>query len=71
MITKATSKSIDFCIRIFYIVLQKMLPVGEVWNSRVTKSSYEIDLNRMTSNFESLTQKCSYEFFFLVTDSSS
>ena len=29
----------------------------DVWNSRVTKSSYEIKLCKMTSNFEFLTPK--------------
>ena len=31
--------------------------IKEVWNSRVTKSSYEVKLSKMTSKFELLTQK--------------
>ena len=30
----------------------------EVWNSRVTKWSYETELRNMTSHFELLTRKC-------------
>ena len=29
----------------------------EVWNSRVTKSSYDTELRKMTSQFELLTRK--------------
>ena len=31
---------------------------NEVRNSRVTKSSYETELRKMTSHFELLTRKC-------------
>ena len=30
----------------------------EVWNSRVTKSSYDTELRKMTSHFELLTRNC-------------
>ena len=44
---------------------------NEVRNSRVTKSSYETELRRMTSYFELLTRKFLQEFFFRVTNSTS
>ena len=44
---------------------------NEVRNSWVTKSSYKIELCKMTSHFELLTQKCLYKFFIRVTNSTS
>ena len=41
----------------------------EVWNSRVTKSSYETELRKMTFHFESLTGKLLQKFFFRVANS--
>ena len=37
---------------------------NEVWNSQVTKSSYEIGLRKMTSHFELLTRKFLQKFLF-------
>ena len=44
---------------------------NEVWNARFTKSSYKSELWKMTSHFESLTQKFLHRFFFRVTNSTS
>ena len=41
----------------------------EVRNSRVTKSSYEIEIRKITSHFELLTRKFLQKFFFRVTNS--
>ena len=41
----------------------------EVWNSRVTKSSVEAELRKMTSHSELLTRKCLQKFFFRVNNS--
>ena len=43
----------------------------EVRNSRVTKSSYETELHKMTSHFELIPQKILWKFSFRVTKSSS
>ena len=43
----------------------------EIWNSRVTKSSCETELHKMTSHFELLTQKFLWKFFFRVTNLTS
>ena len=40
----------------------------EVWNSPVTKSSYETELHKMTSHFQLLTRKFLQKFFFWVTN---
>ena len=42
---------------------------AEVRNSRVTKSSSETELRKMTSHFELLTSKFLKKFFFRVTNS--
>ena len=42
----------------------KPLDFTEVWNSRVAKSSYEIELCKMTSHFEFLTRTFLRKFFF-------
>ena len=44
---------------------------NEVWNARFTESSYKTELCKMTSHFESLTQKLLHRFFFRVTNLSS
>ena len=44
---------------------------NEVRNSGVTKSSCKTELWKMTSHFESLTQKFLHRFFFRVTNSTS
>ena len=36
----------------------------QVWNSRVTKSSYETELRKMTSRFELQTRKILQKVFF-------
>ena len=41
----------------------------EIQNSRVTKSSYETELRKMTSFFELITQKMLWKFSFRVTNS--
>ena len=46
----------------YYIVMQKT----EVQNSRVTKSSYETELRKMTSHFELLTRKCLKKFRYIL-----
>ena len=43
----------------------------EVRNSRVTKSSYEIELRKIRSHFELLTRILLKKFFFRVTYSTS
>ena len=40
-------------------------------NSRVTKSIYETEVRKMTSNFELLTRTFLYKFFFWVTNLTS
>ena len=44
---------------------------NEVRNSRVTKSSYETELLKVTSHFELLPQKFLKKSFFRVTNSTS
>ena len=44
------------------------MKIFEVQNSQVTKSSYKINLRKMTSHFELLTQKFLLKFFFRVTN---
>ena len=44
---------------------------NEVRKARFTKSSYKTELWKMTSHFESLTQKFLHRFFFRVTNSTS
>ena len=48
------------CVDMFYIKFrfcETFTVIIEVRNSRVTKSSYETELRKMTSHFELLTQK--------------
>ena len=40
----------------------------EVWNSSVTKSSYEVELCKMTTHFALVTRQLAYKFFFRVTN---
>ena len=47
------------------------LELYEAWDSRVTKSSYETELRKMTSHFELLTRKILQKVFFRVTSSTS
>ena len=44
---------------------------NEILNARFTKSSYKIELWKMTSHFELLSQKFLYRFFYGVTNSTS
>ena len=44
---------------------------NDVWNFRVIKSSYEIELRKIKSHFESLTRTFLQKFFFRVTNSTS
>ena len=51
--------------------LTKLLPLYEFRDSRVTKSSYETELHKLTSHFELLTRRLNFCFstFELLTRS--
>ena len=46
-------------------------PFKKIRDSQVTKSSYEIELRKMTSHFELLTRTFFQKFFFRVNNSTS
>ena len=52
-------------------LFDKCRQLFEAWNSWVTKSSYQIELRKMTSHFELLTRRVFQKFFFRVTNSTS
>ena len=57
--------------KIYWDFVDLKCNLSEVWNSRVTKSSYETKLHKMTPHFELLTRKFLQKFFFQVTKSTS
>ena len=54
-----------------FILLHKQgkLIITKIWNFRVTKSSYEIEFRKMTSQFELLIRKYLQKYFFQVINS--
>ena len=60
---------LDFKLTDWIFIIQPLN--REVRNSRITKSSYEIELRKMMSHFELLTQKFLEKFSFRVTNSTS
>ena len=54
-----------------FILLHKQgkLIITKIWNFRVTKSSYEIEFRKVTSQFELLIRKYLQKYFFQVINS--
>ena len=58
-------------VNVFVKFLGENINLEEVWNSRVTKSSYETELCKMKSHFELILKIFYCKTFFRVTNSTS
>ena len=59
-------RQLIFALRAKRVLIQQEIKYKEVRNYRVTKSSYEIELRKITSHFELLTRKFLQKSFFRV-----